>query len=60
MLPAKLEPANIANITRITMRSAKRTMTWMDFNDSGRFSDGLTSAGPGLPAQEKLSQQSGS
>src|ERR1700741_3261263 len=46
MPPAKLVPANIANITRITIRSRKRTTTWMDFSDSGKFSGVLTRATP--------------
>src|SRR5882724_7762234 len=60
MLAAKLVPANAANITRITMRSAKRTITWMDGIEPGRFSDCLTSANPrDASVYEKFSQESG-
>lgn len=59
MLRAKLDPAN-ANIVKITMRSRKRTTTWMDCTEPGKFFDGPTNEVPNAVAHEKLSQQSGS
>jgi hypothetical protein len=61
MLPAKLLPAaNNANIARITMRSRKRMMTWMDGIEAGPFLDCRTNANPRTPAYPKLSVKSGS